>query len=384
MKDGFDISEFEKLPFTHKEDIAQSNNDFCSIPEESIREFVTTSGTLGEPVTIFLSENDLNRLAVNEADSLLAMGCNSNDTFQLLTTIDKQFMAGIAYYSGVLKLGGKIIRSGPGMISNQWRNIFNYKTTVLIAVPRFISAMLDYADENNIDYKNSAVRKIICIGEPLHHDDFSFNEIGDNIKKRWDIDLRSTYASTEMATAFYECDAQNGVHNNDDLLYTEVIGEDGRQVQNGEKGEVVITTLGVEGTPFIRYKTGDIARFWSSPCSCGRNSLRIGPIIGRKQQLIKYKGTTIYPQSIFNLLNQVPGVKTYFVEVIQKNATAETVKIFLAEEETAQFPIETLKDKMKSGLKVLPTIELMSKKSIESFIFGHNNRKPKFIRITQL
>ena len=100
------------------------------------------------------------------------------------------------------------------------------------------------------------------------------NELSKRILDKWDVELYSTYASTEMGSAFTECTHQKGGHLHPDLLILEVLDENDQQVASGEKGEVVITTLGVEGMPLIRYRTGDICRVYFEACDCGRNTNR--------------------------------------------------------------------------------------------------------------
>ena len=226
------LEKYRQFPFTHKQDIAENNADFCCVERSQIAEYVTTSGTSGEPVTIYLTKNDLERLAENERFSLALMDGSSDDLYQLLTTIDKQFMAGIAYYLGVQKLNAGMIRLGPGIVSAQWNSILKNKPTKLIAVPSFILALLDYADKNNIDYNATSVNGIVCIGEPIRTSDFALNELGRKICDRWNVNLYSTYASTEMATAFSECTAQQGGHQNEQLVFLEVLNEAGEQVKN--------------------------------------------------------------------------------------------------------------------------------------------------------
>lgn len=371
--------DFQSLPYTSKEDIAANNKAICCVSKSEIAEYVTTSGTLGEPISIYLTVKDLDRLAQNEAYSLSKMGGTNKDCYQLLTTMDKQFMAGLAYYTGVLKLGASIVRLGPGAIPLQWKSIFENDVTKLIAIPSFISIMLDYADSHQIDYTKSKVTSIICIGEPIHHGDFTPNEISKTITDRWNVKTHSTYASTEMATAFHQCLAGKGCHNNDDLLFVEVIDENGVQVKNGELGEIVITTLKVEGSPLIRYKTGDLASYWNEYCSCGEKSVRIGPITARKNQLIKYRGTTLYPQSFYNILNKISELSIYHIEVVQENLSCKDLIIFLANEEADERVISIVTNQFKDYLKVSPTIELKMKNEIQSLVYKETKRKPNFI-----
>lgn len=369
---------FRQIPFTTKEHISGNNEDFLAVPRNKIAEYCTTSGTSGNPITVYLTKKDLERLAENERASMELMNGTSEDVFQLMTTIDKQFMAGLAYSLGVQKLNAGLIRTGPGSIPAQWDSIFKYKPTHIIAVPSFIVKMLDYAQLNGIDFKNSSVKRISCIGEPIRNDDFSLNSIGQKINNRWKVDLYSTYASTEMATAFSECEAQQGGHLNEDLVYLEVIDDNGNQVSDGEIGEVVVTPLNIEGTPILRYKTGDIARYHSSPCKSGRTTPRLGPIIGRKNQLIKYKGTSLYPQTIFNVLHQ-QGIDLFHLLVSKNELETDEITIFLAEKTMNDSQKEQLKVMLKSKTKVSPEIKFISLESLKNHIFIQDKRKPNYI-----
>jgi len=379
----FSFEKFKALPFTTKNDVAEFNDDFCCIKPESISEFMSTSGTSGAPITITLSKSDLERLALNEATSLTKMRFDDTDTFQLLLTLDRQFMAGIAYYSGILKMGARVVRNGPGGILSQWESIAKIKPTVLIAVPSFISKLLEYADNHSIDYSGSSVRAIVCIGEPIHNPDLSLNTLAEGIARKWDVRLCSTYASTEMATAFHQCGKNLGCHNNSDLLYAEVIDDVGNHVGNGEVGELVVTTLGVEGMPFVRYKTGDITTYLSDECGCGESSLRIGPIQGRRDQMIKFRGTTIYPQNIFNSLNSISEVSEYFVEVILNQITAEKIIIYMSEDEVIPAQLKAITSTLNSTLRVTPSIKLVPSETIEEMLLRQSSRKKNRITFRQ-
>ncbi|MBL1280491.1 MAG: AMP-binding protein [Fluviicola sp.] len=377
---SFSIEDYKKLRFTSKEDLSAYNQKFCAVPKTKIAEYVTTSGTTGSPISLFLTKNDLQRLAKNEKDSLSMMGHNSDDLFQLLTTIDKQFMAGIAYFLGVQELNAGIIRLGPGAPKMQWEAILNYEPSVLIAVPSFIVTLIDYAKENNIDFENSSVQSIVCIGEPIRSDDLSYNILGKRITDNWNVKIFSTYASTEMGAAFSECTAQNGCHLNDDLLFLEVIKEDGNEALHGESGEIVVTTLGVEGTPLIRYKTGDIAKIYRDECSCGKQTPRLGPIIGRKNQMIKFKGTTLYPKAIFDALEEFEAISCYKV-LVQKNELGNDEIIVLLEDKfKTHSELDTIKDRCREKLRVLPQFQFMEANKLRGLVYKKHMRKPEKIK----
>jgi phenylacetate-CoA ligase len=126
------------LPLTTKEDLQKFNDDFLCVPANKIIDYATTSGTLGEPVTFWLSDKDLERLAYNEAISFDCAGIKEGDVVQLMTTIDRRFMAGLAYFLGLRKMKVGVIRVGAGIPELQWDSILKYKPTYLITVPSFL------------------------------------------------------------------------------------------------------------------------------------------------------------------------------------------------------------------------------------------------------
>ncbi|MFA7274748.1 MAG: AMP-binding protein [Crocinitomicaceae bacterium] len=373
------VEDWKKIPFTTKDDLSENNEAFLSIPKTEIADYVTTSGTTGSPVTIYLSRSDLKRLAINERDSLALAGVKKGDVVQLTTTIDRQFMAGMAYYLGVQELEAGMVRIGPGVPELQWDAILKYGPRVLIAVPSFILTLINYAKNKGIDYQNCSVESIVCIGESVRDDRFELNTLGSRITKDWKVDLFSTYASTEMATAFTECKAQNGCHLNDQLMHLEVLDENGNEVPDGEEGEIVITTLGVTGTPLIRYRTGDIAKRFLSDCSCGKNTPRLGPIVGRKNQMIKFKGTTIFPQAIFDVFESFQEIICFKV-IVEKDEIQNDRVVILLDEKLKGSPIlEEVKLKCNSKLKVIPNFEFELLEKIQAQVYKKNLRKPEKI-----
>jgi phenylacetate-CoA ligase len=374
------IEDLNVIPVTIKEDLQQRNDDFLCVPRHKIIEYSSTSGTLGNPVTVMLTENDLERLACNEYASFVSADGSVNDTYQLMLTLDRQFMAGMAYYSGIRKLGAGIIRLGPGVPSLQWETILRLKPTAIVAVPSFIVKLINYAAEHNIDVNSSSVQKAICIGENIRNTDFLLNALGKKITDAWNIKLFSTYASTEMQTAFTECSECKGGHLQPDLVIVELLDEMNKPVKAGEPGEVTITTLGVEGMPLLRYKTGDICVYDDSPCACGRNSLRLSPIVGRKKQMIKFKGTTLYPPALFDMLNEMEYIKDYVAEVYSNDIGMDEVKLHLLAVNNNDETDRKIRAYLQAKLRVTPHVHYLTVEEIQKIQFPEAGRKAiKFI-----
>ena len=374
------IIDLQKIPFTTKEDLQKHNEDFICVQPVHIIDYITTSGTMGDPVTIALTDKDLDRLACNEYNSFKITGGSNVDIYQLMTTIDKRFMAGLAYFLGVRKLGAGIVRVGNGIPELQWDTIKRISPTTIICVPSFILKLVAYAEKNEIDYKNCSIKKAICIGEPLRNEDFSLNKLAEKINEKWKLQLFSTYASSEMQAAFTECEAGKGGHLQADLLIIEIVDENDKIVLPGESGELVITTLGVEGMPLLRFKTGDICRMYTGVCSCGRHSPRISPVLGRKKQMIKYKGTTLYPSALYDILDTIEGVNNYQVEVCTNEIGTDEIIIRIDAKQFSENLENEIKDHFRARLRVAPTIKLENTDTINKLLFPVMSRKPvKFI-----
>ena len=365
---------FKKLPITRKEELQLYNEDFMAVHKAEVIDYVTTSGTLGNPVSFALNDADLNRLAENERQSFEMIGVKKSHVVQLTTTLDRRFMAGMAYFMGLRKLGAAVVRTGSGLPALQWESIQRFQPEYLVAVPSFLLKMIDFAIKNNIDFKNSSVKAAVCIGEPLRNPDFSLNVLGRKIRESWDLKLFSTYASTEMGTAFTECKLHTGNHSLPQLIYTEVLDKNLEPVEIGEIGELVVTPLQTQTMPLVRFATGDMVKFYGDNCECGRKSLRISTPIGRKKQMIKLKGTTIYPQQIINVLTAFGSLEVFIIEA-RLNETGNDEVIIKIPKNFQE--VSELQEHIQAGLKVKVKLEQVAKAKIEELKFPKESRKPK-------
>jgi phenylacetate-CoA ligase len=369
------LEDIRFLPTTSKSDMQEHNWDFLCVPSTQVKEYTATSGTMGRPVTIALTANDLQRLSYNEEQSFLTADGKPEDTYQLMLTLDRQFMAGIAYYHGIRKLGAALVRTGPGLPAMQWDVIMRLQSNSLVAVPSFMLSLIEWAKEHQVDLKHSPIKKAICIGESIRQADFELNALGEKINKEWPVKLYNTYASTEMQTAFTECSAGMGGHHQPDLIILEILDDNDKPLGAGQYGEVTITTLGIEGMPLLRYRTGDICAYYDSICSCGRTTKRLTPVLGRKQQMIKYKGTTLYPPALFDILNNIAYIKEYVIEVFNNGLGTDELRIHIH----TLLPVDDCETKLKpilqSKLRVIPHLHFHSSAEIQKLQFPPGSRK---------
>lgn len=369
------LEDLQRLPITTKTDIQLNNESFFCVPMTEIIDYATTSGTLGDPVTFGLTDKDLDRLAYNEMISFQCAGIQKGDLVQLMTTIDRRFMAGLAYFLGLRKLGAGVIRVGAGIPQLQWDSILKYNPKYLIGVPSFLLKLIEYAEQNNIDYKKSSIKGVVCIGEALRTSDLEPSILAKRISEKWDVKLFSTYASTEMSAAFTECEHQVGGHHHPELIITEILDDNNQVVADGELGELTITNLGIEGIPLLRFKTGDLVRKHSNPCECGRNTYRIGPVEGRKQQMIKYKGTTLYPPAMQDVLSHFEEIKMHLIEIETNDNGTDEINIRIhSEDESIEF-LSKIKDYFRAKLRVTPNILFDDPKELQKIIFNPLSRK---------
>ncbi len=355
------IEDLQQIPVTTKKDLQLYNESFICVSKEDVIDYVTTSGTLGDPVTFVLTSEDLDRLAYNDYLSFTTAGLSKSDVMQLMTTIDRRFMAGLAYFMGARELGMGVARVGNGIPELQWDTIHRIHPTCGMVVPSFLIKLIEFAEKNGIDYDTCSMKKCVCIGEALRSPDFSLNTLGRKIHEKWEsLELYSTYASTEMQSSFTECEQFHGGHLQPELIIVEFLDDNNLPVKAGEPGEVTITTLGVKGMPLLRFKTGDLCYYHDEPCACGRKTIRLSPVLGRKGQMIKYKGTTLYPPALFDILDNIPKIKNYIIEVYTNDLGTDEILVRVGSEDKSVAFSKEIKDLFRSKVRVAPSINFES------------------------
>ena len=368
---------FSDLPFTTRSDIDARPDKFGLPDQDVIRDIALTSGTTGQPVIVPYTAGDLHRLAFNESVAFYSAGVKNGDRVLLTVTLDRCFIAGLAYYTGVTLLGAAAIRGGPGQPARQWQIINSLRPRILVGVPTFLMEMALWAEEDGIRVSDSSIDTLITIGEPVRKADLSLTRQGQKLEELWRAKIYSSYGATEFETAFGECRQAVGGHVHPELMVVEVIDDKGNILPDGQPGEVVVTPLGVEGFPLVRFRTGDIARLDSAPCACGWSTKRLGPIEGRLAQRLKYKGTTLYPETIFQALQDLIQIKSAYVEVRSAVDGADEITVVTGCDSLSVDDRVKIEERLQAHLRVKPQVVMKSSAEVDAVMSTEGGRKPK-------
>ncbi|MFA6103839.1 MAG: AMP-binding protein [Victivallaceae bacterium] len=369
---SFDI--LSSMPFTSKDDLSGNINSFVAAPECDIRDIAFSSGTTGAPLPIVYTENDLRRLAYNEQKAFMACGMTPHDKILLTCTMDRCFIAGLAYREGARAVGASVIRNGLNSLESHAGIIASMKPSIIIGVPSFLKKLIKFLTAENIN--PDFVKKLICIGEPVRDNNCQLSLAGSLLEELWGAKVYSTYASSETITSFCDCEAGCGGHLHHDLAILEIIDNNGNQCGPGEQGEVVLTPLQMEGMPLLRFKTGDISRYFNEKCACGRSTPRLGPVAGRKQQMMKINGTTVYPETVFSCLEAMPGIIDYYIVAQSCDGHLTQAEVTVSIGSDNALTMETISNRIAATARVRLPVAIKPYDKVYQQIFAGTSRKP--------
>lgn len=375
ISDISSVDDLMKIPCTEKSDITKNNEAFLAAEKKDIVDICLTSATTGEiPTKLYQTRSDLERLAYNEEKAFATMGLTCDDTMLITAAIDRCFMAGLAYFLGGVNLGTCMIRAGSGSAAQQWNLLKTLSATSMIGVPSLMAKIGEYAIENGENPALSGVKKIAAIGEPTRDEKLKLLPASEKIERLFNTQIYSTYASTELATTFCECEERKGGHLRPELIIVEILDEKNQRVKNGEKGEITVTPLGITGTPLIRFKTGDISYIIEEPCRCKRNTIRLAPVLGRKNQMMKYKGTTIFPGAILSVIDGYDEAIGGYVEAFGNDDNTDRIVLNIAMKKQSS-KISEIADLLRSKIRVVPEIVIITDEEYYKKALSSEKRK---------
>jgi len=328
-KDITSLNAMQKLPLTTREDL-RLNYPFgmLAVTQEQVVRLHTSSGTTGKPKAIFFSKKDVDRAADLIARCLIMTGVKKDDVLQNMMTYGL-FTGALVMHYGAEKVGVLVIPAGPGNTKRQIALMQDFKTTTLHLTPSYALYLASVMHNEGLDPKKDFFLRRAYLGSEPYSE-----ETRNKIEKFFGIDVYNSYGLSEMngPGVAFECMEKDGMHLWEDNFIMEIIDpESGEKLPEGEKGELVLTTLCREAMPILRYRTRDIVMIIPGKCKCGRTHRRISRIIGRSDDMIIIRGVNIFPQQIERVLMGIKAVAQNY-QIVLESYDQMTVRVEISKD----------------------------------------------------
>lgn len=349
--------DFEKLPFSEKKDLRDAYPlGLMTAPEDKIVRIHSSSGTTGTPVIIPYTAKDVDDWAIQFKRCYEMAGITPMDRIQV-TPGYGLWTAGIGFQNGAEKLGAMVIPMGPGNTDKQLQMMMDMKSTVLCSTSSYSLLLAEEIEKRGIKDK-------ICLKKGVIGSERWSDKMRENISSKLGIELYDIYGLTEIygPGIGISCKENCGMHYWDDYIYIEIIDPvTGKNLPDGETGEIVITTLVKEGAPLIRYRTHDLSRIIPGECKCGSKFPRIDTIMGRTDDMMKIKGVNVFPSQIEEVLGTFPEISSEYQIRISHLDGKDTMRIYVETTGSVDFGdlSRRIAEKVKSRIGFTPIVKVV-------------------------
>ncbi|MCW3129457.1 MAG: phenylacetate--CoA ligase [Methanophagales archaeon] len=324
------LSDVTKLPFTSKRDLRNTypTGMFC-IPENWVVRYHVSSGTTGKPTVVGYTQGDVDMWTESLARALTSIGLGRGDVIQVSYGYGL-FTGGLGLHYGAERIGATVLPTGAGNTERQIELMQDLGSTAIACTPSYFLYINEVAQKMGVSIRNDTKLRAGILGaEPWSEETRKRIEDSTGIKA-YDI-----FGTSEMSgPLFTECHLQNGIHIWADLFLIEVIDpKTGMRVEDGERGELVVTSLDKWAFPLIRYKTGDITILNNEQCECGRTHPRIMRILGRTDDMIIVRGINVFPSQVESVLMRIPEIGDNYQIIVDRKGPLDvmTVKVEVTE-----------------------------------------------------
>lgn len=365
------LADLQRLPFTTKQDMRDSYPyGLFAAPLEEIVRIHASSGTTGKPTVVGYTQQDINTWTDLMARSFVAAGAHKGDIIHNAYGYGL-FTGGLGAHYGAEKLGASVIPISGGNTKRQIMIMQDFGSTVLTCTPSYSLYLAEEAALEGVDIKSSKLRVGIFGAEPWSE------AMRAEIEANLGLDAIDIYGLSEIMGpgVAIECiEAKQGLHIWEDHFIPEIINpETGKPVADGEKGELVITTITKQGIPLIRYRTRDITSIDRTPCVCGRTHGRIARLSGRSDDMLIIRGVNVFPSQIESILVRVEGVEPHYLLIVDRKDNLDTLEVqvevneqmFSDEIKVLQSLARRIEKEIKDMLGVTSTVKLVEPKTIQ-------------------
>ena len=343
------LDDVRKIPFTTREELEKNFEGILPVPFSQVATVHQTSGTSGNPLTVAFTRSDIDAVGEAYARKLTHHHVTSKDVIQV-TGAYGLWQGAWSVHWGSDKIGACVIPTGPGDTERQIRMIKRFRTTVLYAVTNYHFRILEVAKQVGEDLHNTDLRVAICVAEkPTKH---QIEVLKDEIRYE---DVIIDYGATEFPGFSVHCRHDSSAHHvwADYYLIEAVDPETREPLEEGERGELVITSLQREGFPIIRYLSRDVTDFFGfEKCDCGLSHPKIGINIDRKDFMIKVRGTPIFPSEIESILDRYPELSGQYQLIVDKRTPRQEITLKVEKStDLSEIQDDLLRYKIVKGIK---------------------------------
>lgn len=348
-----DIKRFptiNKSVLRDRQQAAPPFGDMLAVPEEDVVYISTSSGSTGVPTASPFTAQDFEDWIDYEARQFWSSGLRPNDRY--CHALNFSLFVGGPCVLGAQKLGALTIHAGTLPSERLLMIMKQFGATVTWTTPSYAWYLGETALKEGIDPKKDlSIKKIFVAGEPGG----SIPETRQRIEELWGADVYDYYGLSDIfGSCAGMCEEKNGLHWAEDHILIEVLDpETGEPVVEGERGEMVLTTLKKTARPLIRFRTGDIVSYTSEPCRCGRTSLRLHGIHGRLDDMLIIKGVNVFPSDIESIARKDPDLTGEYRLVVDRVDFLDTLKVEIEHTHNYKDSPEELSDRIGREVKTL-------------------------------
>ena len=324
-KDIKTLADLRKLPFTVKNDL-RDNYPFglFTVPMEEIVRVHASSGTTGKPTVVGYTQKDIETWANVMARALTCAGAHRGDMVHNAYGYGL-FTGGLGAHYGAERLGATVIPVSGGNTKRQITIMKDFGSTVLLSTPSYALNLAETMDALGVDPASLSLRVGIFGAEPWSEN------MREEVERKLNLKAVDIYGLSEVMGpgVAMEClQTERGMHIFEDHFLPEIIDPDtGEVLPEGEKGELVFTTLTKEAFPIIRYRTKDISRLIYEQCGCGRTLVRMEKVTGRTDDMLIIRGVNVFPSQVEHVLMSIEGVEPHYQIVVEREGNLDTMSV---------------------------------------------------------
>ena len=365
------IEDISKLPFTKKKDLRDHYPfGLFTVPMSQVVRVHSSSGTTGKPTVVGYTEHDMDVWDEVMARVFKMAGATEEDIVHNAYGYGL-FTGGLGLHNGAAKVKATVIPSSGGFTDRQVMLMKDFGATILASTPSFAMHMAESASKTGNDFKNEFKLKAGIFGaEPTS------DGLKREVAKVWGIDYHEIYGLSEIIGPGVSCSCKHSdlLHIFEDHFYPEIIDpKTGELVEDGQRGELVITSLTKQALPIIRYKTGDITSLTRNACKCGRTMVRMESVVGRADDMMIINGVNIYPSQIEHVISQTEGLTVNYQIVIDKKGHLDDFEILVEVDDNVMMDslgeMQKLKNNiahnLQNNLYIKTKVKLVEPRSIE-------------------